>query len=60
MGVEIIGTADAGSDSNKKSPCGLGERMDDDGGIKLKIAQSDGEGASPATAAASKPSSANR
>ena len=60
MGVELIGIQDEGSDSNKKSPVGLEERMDEDGGIKLKLAKSDGEGASPATAAASKPSSANR
>ena len=56
----MIGIQDEGSDSNKKSPVALGERMDEDGGIELKLAKSDGEGASPATAAASKPSSANR
>ena len=59
-GAEVIGIQDEGSDSNKKSPVALGERMDEDGGIELKLAKSDGEGASPATAAASKPSSANR
>lgn len=58
-GVEIIGRQDECSDC-KKSPVCLNERMEEDGGIELKLAKSDDESASPATAAASKQSSANR
>lgn len=62
-GVEMRGgQEDTSSDEKKSSAVSLGERMEEeeDSGMELKIVRSDGEAASPATAAASKPSSINK